>query len=114
MKHVMNGLAYLHSQNVVHRDIKPANILVKSTTMGAEINNKLADFGLCRILAPDESTMSSNVGTLMFKAPEFWDPKSNDKVKYHRNVDVYAAGLTFAAMLQAVPGRKHLNKKAFQ
>ena len=110
MKHVMNGLAYLHSQNVVHRDIKPANILVKSTTMGAGINIKLADFGLCRILTADESTMSSNVGTLMFKAPEFWDPKSNDKVRYHRNVDVYAAGLTFAAMLQAVPGRnKHLN-----
>ena len=78
--------------------------------MGDGINIKLADFGLCRILTADESTMSNNVGTLMFKAPEFWDPKSNDKVRYHRNIDVYAAGLTFAAMLQAVPGRnKHLN-----
>ena len=51
--------------------------------------------------------MSSNVGTLSFKAPEFWNtqPDADGKVRYHRNVDVYAAGLTFAAMLQAKPGR---------
>ena len=45
-------------------------------------------------------------GTLAFKAPEFWDQKPGNKVRYHRNVDVYAAGLTFTAMLQAKSGRK--------
>ena len=50
------------------------------------------------------SAMSSNVGTLTFKAPEFWDMKPNDRVRYHYNVDVYAAGLTFTAMLQAISG----------
>ena len=48
--------------------------------------------------------MSSDVGTLIFKAPEFWDKKQGDRVRYHRNVDVYSTGLTFAAMLQARPG----------
>ena len=47
--------------------------------------------------------MSSNVGTLSFKAPEFWDQKPGNKIIYHRNVDVYSAGLTFTAMLQAEP-----------
>ena len=63
---------------------------------------------MSKILDPDDltSAMSSNVGTLTFKAPEFWDHKPRDKVRYHRNVDVYAAGLTFAAMLQAKPGKK--------
>ena len=62
---------------------------------------------MSKFLDPDDMTsaMSSNIGTLVFKAPEFWDRKPNNRVKYHRNVDVYAAGLTFAAMLQAKPGK---------
>ena len=62
---------------------------------------------MSKFLDPDDMTsaMSSNVGTVTFKAPEFWDRKPNDRVKYHRNVDVYASGLTFAAMLQAESGR---------
>ena len=67
---------------------------------------KLGDFGLSKVLDPEDltSAMSSNVGTLTFKAPEFWD-KKDDQVRYHRNVDVYAAGLTFTTMLQARQGR---------
>ena len=103
MEGVANGLVFLHSQHIVHRDIKPANILVVSTPAG--ITAKIADFGLCKILEPDQSTMSSNVGTLAFKAPELWNPKSHKRVRYNRTVDVYAAGLTFAAILQAVKGR---------
>ena len=48
--------------------------------------------------------MHSNVGTMAFKAPEFWDPQTDERIRYHRNVDVYAAGLTFTAIVQAVPG----------
>ena len=33
---------------------------------------------------------------------------SPGKIEYHRNVDIYAAGLTFLAMLQAEKGKKML------
>ena len=58
-----------------------------------------------KLLDPDSLTsgMSSNVGTNLFKAPEFWNHKPGAAVKYHRNIDVYSAGLTFTAMLQAMP-----------
>ena len=104
MGQIARGVTFLHKKNIVHRDIKPGNILLKSTNGYAEV--KLGDFGLSKILDPEDMTsaMSSNVGTLIFKAPEFWDRKPNDRLKYHRNVDVYAAGLTFVAMLQARPG----------
>ena len=107
MKQIMNGIAFLHSKDIVHRDIKPGNILIRLTEE-ENVLVKLGDFGLSKILDPDDltSAMSSNVGALTFKAPEFWDHKPGDKVRYHRNVDVYAAGLTFAAMLQVKPGKK--------
>ena len=110
MGQIAKGVAFLHRENIVHRDIKPANILVKSSNGYAVV--KLGDFGLSKILDPDDMTsaMSSNVGTVTFEAPEFWDRKPNDRVRYNRNVDVYAAGLTFAAMLQAKPGCKLVPK----
>ena len=104
MRQIAKGIAFLHLNDIVHRDIKPANILLKTKDVYAVV--KLGDFGLSKFLDPNEtSSMSSNVGTLLFKAPEFWDKKPGDRVRYHRNVDVYAAGLTFLAMLQAQPDK---------
>ena len=108
MKQIANGVAFLHSKDIVHRDIKPGNALLKLSPDRHAIV-KLGDFGLSKILDPEAltSTMSSNVGTLHFQAPEFWDKQPpNNHIRYHRNIDVYSMGLTFAAMLQAEPGRK--------
>ena len=68
------------------------------------------DFGLRKILDPDSLTtdMSSNVGTVIFKAPEFWSLMFGNKLKYHRNIDVYSAGLTSTAMLQVKPSQRHV------
>ena len=103
MRQIINGIAFLHSIKIAHRDIKPRNILVKSA--GGYAIVKLADFGLCKILHPEalSSGMSSDVGTALYKAPEFWT--KNGRTKYYRNIDVYAAGLTFAAMLQFIAGQ---------
>ena len=96
---ITQGLQYLHRRNIIHRDIKPANILVKEE---APLNLKLTDFDLSRFFDPDiqTSVMSSNVGTLAFKAPEFFRRDKDGKLNYHRSVDVYALGLTFLAMIQ--------------
>ena len=107
MKQIMAGSQYLHQKDIVHRDIKPGNILVASEI---PLRLLLADFDVSKCLDPEVETslMMSNVGTLAFKAPEFFQRTSPGKIEYHRNVDIYAAGLTFLAILQAEKGKKML------
>ena len=105
MKQIIAGIKYLHSQDIVHRDIKPGNILVASDI---PLVLQLADYDVSKCLDPEVETslMTSNVGTLAFKAPEFFQRTSPGRIEYHRNVDIYAAGLTFLAILQADKGKR--------
>ena len=99
MWQIAAGVKYLHQNDVVHRDIKPENILVSNSS---PIQVKLTDFDVSKFFEEFEtSTMSTNVGTLAFKAPEFFQRMPNGKIVYHRNVDCYTVGLTFLALLQA-------------
>ena len=106
MQGIAAGIAYLHEHNIIHRDIKPGNILIASES---PLVPKLSDFDLSKFLDADieTSVMSSNVGTLAFKSPEFFN-RIGGRLRYHRNVDIYAAGLTFLAMAQSTGGSRKL------
>lgn len=61
LRQVLQGLSYLHQQNISHRDIKPANILINHAGV-----IKVADFGLAKKLA-FQSTVK--VCTMWYRAP---------------------------------------------
>ena len=99
MQQIAQGVQFLHANNIIHRDIKPANILIASDE---PIVAKLTDFDFSKFFDEDLGTsmMSTDVGTLVFKAPEFYQRNKEGDIKYNRNVDIFAMGLTYLAMIQ--------------
>src|SRR4051794_147783 len=60
------ALDYAHQKGIVHRDIKPANITIAADGMA-----KITDFGIAKITASDQLTMTGSiVGTPHYMSPE--------------------------------------------
>ena len=74
MCQILLALEYMHDNNYIYRDLKPENILIDK-----EGNIKLTDFGLSKIMPPDEKTTYTMCGTAEYLAPEILFGKGYDK-----------------------------------
>lgn len=92
-RQVFAGLAHIHQHGFFHRDIKPDNVLYDT----ARSSIRIADFGEARLLRA-RPPFTEYVGTRWYRAPECLLGDGN----YSSPVDVWAAGLVFAELLNGV------------
>ncbi|OVA06898.1 Protein kinase domain [Macleaya cordata] len=97
---VAKGILYLHEEcqtQIIHCDIKPQNILMDENRCA-----KVADFGLAKLLRPDQTkTFTAMRGTRGYVAPEW-----HRSLPITAKVDVYSFGIV---LLEIICCRKSLN-----
>lgn len=114
-KQILNGVQYIHSQNLIHRDLKPPNILFGLDHLSV----KIGDFGLATLhhqakVNDDEKIVELNgfmeevvsetgeqhtggLGTSIYAAPE-----QQMGVDYDNRVDMFSLGIILFELLQPI------------
>ncbi|KAM4129580.1 hypothetical protein ACJW30_01G034100 [Castanea mollissima] len=98
-RHILSGLAYLHSKKTIHRDIKGANLLVDASGVV-----KLADFGVAKHLTGESCNLSLK-GSPYWMAPEVMQAALNKDANPNLAfaVDIWSLGCTIIEMLNGKP-----------
>jgi hypothetical protein len=106
MEQVCLGLAAAHEAKVIHRDVKPENIFLHRDEgdkgAGEAETVKLLDFGIAKVLDPDQvsglvTSTGDLLGTPYYMAPERFVGRECDA-----SADVYSVGLI---LYRALAGR---------
>ena len=94
LKQLLLATEYMHSRHMVHRDLKPQNILLSESDC-----IKVCDFGQAKSIPPYQSTLSTSISTIWYRAPEVMRGDRH----YSFAVDLWAIGTIFAEMVLGCP-----------
>ncbi|KAH9488523.1 PAK- GC kinase Sid1, partial [Bulinus truncatus] len=101
---ILEGLEYLHKQNVIHRDVKGANILLETNT-----NIRLTDFGVSKVVSDITDKHTLEVGSWRWMAPEVCNEELNDE-SYSFEADSWSLGCTVIEMITGDYPNRSLKK----
>lgn len=94
VRSIGQGLKYLHDNDIMHRDIKPGNIFIDEN---CEV--KVGDFGSSRIINSSIKTVTPQIGTKWYKAPEIIFGKKD----YDKYIDIWSFGCLVAELFLLEP-----------
>ena len=93
MTNIIDGVRYLHANNILQRDLKPKNVFIKNGIA------KIGDFGISKIIegaGGTRNTVESEIfGTFSYMAPERFGGG-----KQGTSIDVWALGCIFYELIE--------------
>ena len=99
-KHILDGIAFIHSFHIAHRDLKPENVLIDADGFA-----KISDFGLSKYVGPTGIT-STSCGSPCYVSPEILSGKEYNAIKS----DMWSAGVILYAMVTGQMPWSHANR----
>lgn len=85
---ILDGVKYIHDQNMIHGDLNPSNIFIKNGHI------KIGDFGLSKKLDNCDSVKHYNYGNVLYLSPE---QLSNNLIS--QKADIYSLGLIYYELI---------------
>jgi serine/threonine protein kinase len=104
MRPVMEALAYAHGEGIAHRDLKPGNLML-TTVRRTEKLLRVLDFGIAKVMTPEESGGSGATATqtkLQAFSPQYAAPEQISATRTGPWTDVHALGLIVTELLTGV------------
>lgn len=96
IEQILNGVNYLHKNNIVHRELRPRNILLTDKYKDAVV--KIADFGSAEVLLTSEKFKYCGAEKGFYMAPEMLCGRA-----CMHSVDIWACGVLLYVMLLGKP-----------
>ena len=95
IRQLLEGIVHCHNRRIIHRDLKPQNLLIDAKRESL----KIADFGLARAFSVPIRTLTHEIETLWYRAPEVLLGQK----EYSLGVDIWAIGCIFAELHERKP-----------